>query len=51
MLNTLVQMFEWVGLYKNLGNIKATTCTPRFIWGQPGKDAYIWQVTSDGATF
>ena len=47
----IVQMFEWVGLYTNLGKNMAMKYTPGFIWEQMGKDAYNWQETGKGATF
>ena len=39
-LSTLVQRFEWVEMYMNLGNTKSMKYTPRFIWGKLRKDSY-----------
>ena len=45
LLTTLMRMFEWIGLYTNLGKIDSMTCTPGFIWGHLGKDAYkMWEI-------
>ena len=38
-LTTIIQMFERVKLYTNLGNTKSVTCTPRFVCRNLGKDA------------
>ena len=51
MLTTLVQMFEWVGMYAILGKSKTMTCTLRFIWGQLGKGEYKQRVRDEGTTF
>ena len=40
---TLVRIFEWLGFYTNLGKTKSMKCTPRFIWGHLGRDAYKLQ--------
>ena len=51
MLLTLVWMFERFGLYKNLGNNKAMTCTPIFIWGHLVQYTYKIQAMGEGTTF
>ena len=44
-LTTMVRMFERVGLQMNLDKTKAMICTPGFIWGQHGAEAYKRQAT------
>ena len=39
-LTTMVRMFERVGLQTFLNKTKAMICTPGFIWGQQGAEAY-----------
>ena len=51
MLKALVQLFEQVGLYTNLGKTKSMTFIPRLLWFQIGKDAYKRQATGKGSTF
>ena len=48
---TLVRMFEWVGLYMNLGNTKFMTCNPGFIWVQMYKYSYKRRAAGKSATF
>ena len=50
-LTILMRMFYWFGMYTNLGNTKAMTCTPRFIWGQLVKDSYKRRVMGEAANF
>ena len=50
-LTTMVRMFERVGLQTNLYNTKAVICTPGFIWGKKGAEAYKQQATGEGPTF
>ena len=44
-LMTLERMFEWVGLYMDLGKTNVMTCTPSFILGQLIKDTHNWRAT------
>ena len=39
-LATMIIMFKRVGLQTNLSKTKAVICTPGFIWGQQGVEAY-----------
>ena len=48
---TLVRMFEQVGLYMDLVKTNYMTCTPVFILGEIGKEAYKWRATGVGANF
>ena len=50
-LTKMVIMFERVGLHTDLNKTKAMICTPGFIWGQHGAEAYKQQFTGDGPTF
>ena len=43
---TLVWVFEWVGLYTNLGKTKSIACTPGFVWGQ--LENYTYERRSTG---
>ena len=47
----MVRMFERVGLQMNLGNTKAKICTPGFIWGKQGAEAYKRKASGEGPTF
>ena len=49
-LMTLVWIFDQVGIYTNLGKTKSMVCTPGFIWGEMGKEAYNQQAMGEGAT-
>ena len=46
----MVNIFEIVGLQKNLGNPKAMVCTPGLIWGKQGVAAYKKRATGEGET-
>ena len=50
-LTTMVRMFERVGLQTNLNKTKGVICTPGFIWGQQGAEAYKRKATGEGPTF
>ena len=45
------KMFERVGLQTNLNKTKGVICTPGFIWGQQGAEAYKRKATGEGPTF
>ena len=47
----MVRMFDRVGLQTNLNNTKAVICTPGFIWGQQGAEAYKKRATGEVPTF
>ena len=44
-------IFERVGLQENLNKTKAMICTPGFIWGKQGDEAYKRKATGEGPTF
>ena len=46
-----LRMFERVWIYTNLGNTKSMKCTPGFIWGKTGKEAYKRLENGEGANF
>ena len=50
-LSVAVAMFYIMGLETNLDNTKAVVCTPCFIWGKWGGQAYKRRVVGEGATF
>ena len=47
----MVRMFERVCLQTNLGKTKAMICTPGFIWGQHGAEAYKRRALGEGQNF
>ena len=47
----MIRMFERVGLQTNLVNTKAIVCTPVFIWGQYGAEAYKRRSTGERRNF
>ena len=47
-LTTLVWTFEKVVIYMNLGNTKAMSFTPGFVWRHLGKDSHKRQSTGEG---
>ena len=49
-LTTLIQIFERVDLYKNLGNTKSRTYTPSFVWDKMVKKAYNMRAMGEGNT-
>ena len=50
-LTKMVRMFDRVGLQTNLDNTKAMICTPGFVWGQQGDEAYHQGAIGEGPTF
>ena len=50
-LTTLMRVFERLRLYTNLGKAKSMPCTPGFIWGKMGQDAYKRRAMGEGAIF
>ena len=50
-LTKMVRIFERVRFQTNLNITKGMICTPRFIWGQQGAEAYKWRSTRDGPSF
>ena len=46
-----VDMFCRVGLETNLVKNKVMVCTPGFIWGQIGEEAYKRRTTGEGEMF
>ena len=47
----MVEMFCRVGLQTNLEKTNAMVCTPGFIWGYIGEEAYKGRETGEGVTF
>ena len=50
-LTTLVQIFEQVGMYTNLGNTNAMTYSHGFIWGKMDQDTCKKKNTSEHTKF
>ena len=50
-LTAMVRIFERSGLQTNMGKTKAMICTPGFIWGQQGAEAYKRRATGEGPNF
>ena len=50
-LPVVVEIFRRVGLDTNLDKSKSMVCTPRYIWGKWGEQAYKIWVTGEGATY
>ena len=47
----LMNIFERVGLYKNLGKKQSMKCIPGFIWAQMGKETYKRRTMGEGDNF
>ena len=50
-LTAMVRMFDRLGLQTNLSDTKSMVCTPGFILGQKGSEAYKQIATVEGPKF